>query len=109
VGQKTPSKTYVPIALSDAEGPSQPTESQKQKELYNVNLNSSRAYEATAAVNRRLQDSGYSSFIVDEIDNQGPLFRISVPNFETVSAARDFVDKVVDNLGLHDAWIERQR
>ncbi len=113
-----PSKAAAPIALtkkedsnqpSKTEEPSESAKSKNTEELYNVNLSSSRSYEATAAVNRRLQESGYSSFIIDEIDNQGPIFRVSVPNFETLTSAREFVDKVVVSLGIHDAWIDRQR
>ena len=95
---QAPPKIQAPIALPKTEN---------QLEFYNVYLNSSRSYESTAAVNRRLRDSGYSSFVIDEIDNQGPLFKVSVPNFETVTAARGFVEKVVVSLGIHDAWIER--
>jgi cell division septation protein DedD len=102
------SKTQAPIALSKTNDSNKSSKTSNGQELYNVNLNSSRSYEATAAINRRLRESGYSSFVVDEIDNQGPLFRVSVPNFETITAARGFIDKVVVSLGIHDAWIERQ-
>ena len=112
---EVPSKIAVPIALSETENSNQPAKSddfsktQNTKELYNVYLHKSRAYEATAAINRQLQDSGYSSIVIDEIDNKGPLFTISVPNFETVTAARGFIEKVVVGLGIHDAWIERHQ
>ena len=109
VDQKLPAKSDAPIALANAEDLNEPAKSGNSKELYNVNLHASRSYESTAEINRRLRDSGYRSVVIDEIDNKGPLFRVSVPNFETVTAARGFVDKVVVSLGIHDAWIERQR
>ncbi len=106
--QQVLSKPKLPIALDNAEGSDKFSKIKDTNAVYNVYLHKSRSYEATAAVNRRLTDAGYSSVVIDEIDNQGPVFRISVPNFETITAARGFVDKVVVvSLGIHDAWIEK--
>jgi hypothetical protein len=106
---KEPPITENPIESSETEDSKVSPKTDDPNESYTVYLNSSRSYQATAEVNRRLLDSGYSSVVIDLIDDKGPLFRVSVPNFETATAARTFVDMVAGTLGIHDAWIERNR
>lgn len=79
-----------------------------QKKLYNVYLFSSRSYDTATMFNRRIRDAGYKSTVVDEIDDKGALFSVVVLDFNSLTAARTFIQDVAVTLGIDDAWIARQ-
>jgi hypothetical protein len=78
---------------------------EKQKDLFTVYLYSSRFYDSTAEVSKRFRDVGEHSIIIGDADDQGPLYRVAVTDFESLSAARAFIENVAVKLGVKDAWI----
>jgi hypothetical protein len=101
--------TEEPKKSPKTESPKASFKTDHRNRFYNVYLYASRSYDSSETVNQRLRDSGYKSIVLDEVDDKGHLFRVTVPGFETLTAARVFVDKVAVALDIHDAWVARQR
>lgn len=93
---KSPGEVVEPVVLA-----------QQKRDVFKVYLYSSRSYDSATEVNKRFRNAGHDSKVVQDADDKGSLFRVAVSGFETLSAARAFIENVALNLGVPDAWVAR--
>jgi hypothetical protein len=77
--------------------------------IYTVYLFSTRAEEVAEQVNRRFQQAGHDTRILEGTSGSVLRYRVVAPGFESRQSAQNFSDAIMGTLGVTQAWIGKDR
>jgi len=77
--------------------------------IYTVYLFSTRDEEVAAEVNRRFQQAGHDTRILESTTGSVLRYRVVAPGFESRQAAKNFSDAIVGTLGVTQTWIGKEK
>ena len=76
--------------------------------IYTVYLFSTRDAEVAAEVNRKFQQAGHDTRIIESTTGSVLRYRVVAPGFESRQAARNFSDAIEGTLGVTETWIGKE-
>ena len=77
--------------------------------IYTVYLFSTRDEEVAEEINRRFQQAGHDTRIVETTTGSVLRYRVVAPGFESSQAAKNFSDAIVGTLGVTQTWIGKEK
>jgi fatty acid-binding protein DegV len=77
--------------------------------IYTVYLFSSRDKEVAEQVNRRFQQAGHDTRIIESTTGSVLHYRVVAPGFESMRTARNFSDAITGTLGVTETWIGKEK
>jgi hypothetical protein len=77
--------------------------------IYTVYLFSTRDADVAERVNRKFQQAGHDTRILESTSGSVLYYRVAAPGFESNQAAKNFSDAIVGTLGVKQTWIGKEK
>ena len=88
--------------------PGPPADKNPPARLYTVYLFSTRSEAVAKKVNQKFKKAQHNTQIITSNDGTVTRYRVAVPGFTSLQAARNFSRSIIGKLGVKDTWIGRQ-